>query len=269
MKTAYIYTIVQRWIFLLAVVLLIVLNFLSSSIPFGGQTVAEVSAKYPSLITPAGYAFGIWGLIYFTLAIFAVFQLDKGKNLRMFRMIFPYFLLNVISNVLWLVAFQHELIGISVLIMAVTLGSLIVIFKYFYRLKRALSTTHRYFFQVPFSLYFGWISVASIVNVAAFLNSLNIGFLNAYEATFGVIMLAVGAILALFILLRRNDYIYLGAVAWAYIAIWFGEADHPLISNTAKYAALAMVAVAIIHFVADRIKVAQYGSPHLKKKAYR
>ncbi len=260
MKTAYIYTIVQRWVFLAAVVLLIVLNFLSSSIPFGGQTVAEVSEKYPSLITPAGYAFAIWGLIYLTLIIFAVFQLNKGKKIRLFRMIFPYFLLNVISNVLWLVAFQHELIGISVLIMAVTLGSLIVIFKYFYRLKGSLSTTHRYFFQVPFSMYFGWITVASIVNVAAFLNSLEIGFLSSSAPLFAMIMLVVATALGLYVLLSRNDYIYILVLIWAFVAIWVAQTDNPLVMNTAKFAAIAMAAITAIHFIADRVRVAQYRS---------
>lgn len=259
MKTAYIYTIVQRWVFLAAVVLLIVLNFLSTSIPFGGQTMAEVSEKYPSLITPAGYAFAIWGLIYLTLAIFAVFQLNKGKKIRLFRMIFPYFLLNVISNVLWLLAFQHELIGVSVLIMAVILGSLIIIFKYFYRLKGSLSTTHRYFFQVPFSMYFGWITVASIVNVAAFLNSLEIGFLSSSAPLIAMIMLIIATALGIYVLLSRNDYIYILVLIWAFVAIWV-QTDNSLVMNTAKFAAIAMAGIAAIHFIADRVRVAQYRS---------
>lgn len=268
MRTAYIYTIVQRWVFLAAVIVLIVLNFLSNSIPFGGQTVAQVNATYPSLITPAAYAFTIWGLIYLTLAIFAVFQLNKGKHLRLFRLVFPYFLLNVISNIFWLIAFQHEWIGLSVLIMAITLGTLIVIFKYFYRLHGSLSTTHRYFFQVPFSLYFGWISVAFVVNLAAFLNTLNIGFFNASQEVFAVIVLIIGALVGLYILLSKNDYIYLGAMVWAYIAIWMAQVDNPWVMNTAKFSAFAMILVAIIQFITDRIKVAQYGSSHTKKKAY-
>lgn len=260
MKTAYIYTIVQRWVFLAAVVLLIILNFLSNSMPFNGQTVAEVSEKYPSLITPAGYAFTIWGLIYLTMAIFAIFQLNKGKKIRLFRVIFPYFLLNVISNVLWLIAFQHEMIGISVLIMAITLGSLIVIFKYFYRLKGSLSTTHRYFFQVPFSMYFGWITVASIVNVAAFLNSLEIGFLNSYAPLLAMIMLIVATALGIYILLSKNDYIYILVLIWAFVAIWVAQSEDSLVMNTAKFGAIAMAAIAAIHFTADRMKVAQYRS---------
>lgn len=260
MKTAYIYNIVQRWTFIAAVVLLIVMNFLSTSIPFGGKTVAEVSATFHTLITPAGYAFSIWGLIYLTLLVFAVFQLNKGKTIRFFRLVFPYFLINVLSNVLWLVAFQHELLGLSVFIMLITLGSLIIIFSYFYRLRHALSTTHRYFFQVPFSLYFGWISIATIVNISAFLYSLQLPVFNSSPELYSVIMLIVGAGLGLFILFAKKDYIYTSVIVWAYVAIWVQHGDVPAVMNTAKFAAIAMIAAIAIQFIADRIKVAQYRS---------
>lgn len=260
MKTAYIYTIVQRWVFLAAVIILIVLNYLSASIPFGGQTVAEVSNEFKTLLTPAGYAFSIWGLIYLTLLVFAVFQLNKGKSIRFFRLVFPYFLVNVASNVLWLIAFQHELLGLSVALMLVTLGTLIIVFNYFYRLRKALSTTHRYFFQVPFSLYFGWITIASILNIAAFLSSLNIAALESSAEIVSLIMLILGSIIGLYILFSKKDYIYTSVLVWAYVAIWVEQSDTPVVMNTAKIAAIAMLAAIAIQFITDRIKVAQYRS---------
>ena len=260
MRTAYIYTIVQRWAFIAAVVLLVVMNFLATSIPFGGKTVAEVSATFHTLITPAGYAFSIWGLIYLTLLVFAVFQLHKGKNIRFFRLVFPYFLINAISNVLWLFAFQHEMLGLSVFIMLITLGTLIIIFRYFYRLRGALSTTHRYFFQVPFSMYFGWISVATVVNIAAFLYSLQLPVFNNSPEFFSAVMLILSATIGLFILISKKDYIYTLVLVWAYVAIWVQHADVPVVMNTAKFAAIALIAAMAIQFTADRIKVAQYRS---------
>ncbi len=260
MKTAYIYTIVQRWVFLAAVVLLIVLNYLSTSLPFGGQTMAEVSNEFQTLVTPAGYAFSIWGLIYLTLLVFAIFQLNKGKSIRFFKFVFPFFLVNVASNVLWLLAFQNEYLGLSVALMLIILGTLIVIFNYFYRLRNALSTTHRYFFQVPFSLYFGWITVATIVNVAAFLTSLNLPSLESSAELLSMIMLILGAILGLVILFSKKDYIYTFVLVWAYVAIWVEQFDNPMVMNTAKFAAIAMLAAIAIQFMTDRIKVAQYRS---------
>ena len=260
MKTAYIYTIVQRWAFLAAVVLLIVLNYLSTSIPFGGQTVAQVSNEFKTLVTPAGYAFSIWGVIYLALLVFAVFQLNKGKSIRFFKLVFPYFLVNVVSNVLWLIAFQHELLGLSVLIMLITLGTLIVIFTYFYRLRKALSTTHQYFFQVPFSLYFGWISIATIVNISAYLHSLELPVFENSPELFSMIILIAGAILGLYILVAKKDYIYAIVMVWAYMAIWAQHSDADLVNNTAKYCSLAMFLAIAIRFIDDRVKVARYRS---------
>jgi len=259
MKTAYIYNIFQRWAFLAAVILLIVMSFLSTTIPFGGQTVADVNAKYHTLITPAGYAYSIWGVIYIFMAVFAVFQLNKGKNIRFFRLVFPYFLVNVISNVLWLLAFQHELIGLSTFFMLVTLASLILIFQKFYRLKHMLSTTHRYFFQMPFSLYFGWITIATIVNISAFLSTFNFAILESSGEIVAIIVLIAVALLGLYVLLIKKDYIYTFAMVWAFIAIWIGQLDVPSVMNTAKFAAIGLLAAMAIKFTADRIRVAQYG----------
>lgn len=259
MKTAYIYNIFQRWAFLAAVLLLIVMSFLSTAIPFGGQTVADVNAKYHTLITPAGYAYIMWGVIYLFLGVFAVFQLNKGKEIRFFRLVFPYFLINAVSNVLWLVAFQHELMGMAAFLILITLGTLVMIFRKFYRLKTVLSTTHRYFFQMPFSLYFGWITIATVVNIAAFLNTLNIAAFESSGELIAIIALIAVALLGLYILISKKDYIYATALLWAFIAIWVGQADVKPVMNTAKFAAIGILAAMAIKFTADRIKVAQYG----------
>jgi hypothetical protein len=259
MKTAYIYNFLQRWSFALAVFIVLLMNYLSNAIPFGGVTMAEMSARYPTLITPAGYAFSIWGVIYLALAVFAFFQLTRGKNIRFYALVWPFFMVNALANVLWLLAFQNDLIGISVLLMAVILGTLFAMMRLFYRLRKALGTTHRFFFQVPFSLYFGWISVASMVNVAAFLVSIDMTFFTSQPELFSVILLSIGALLSLYILLSQNDYIFNFAIIWAYVAIWVGSTDSDLVMNMAKFSAIGLTVAAIVAFAADRVKVAQYG----------
>ena len=261
MKTAYIYNIFQRWAFLAAVLLLIVMSFLSTTIPFGGQMVADVNAKYHTLVSPAGYAYIIWGIIYLFMGVFAVFQLNKGKNIRFFRLVFPYFLVTVISNILWLFAFQHEFIGLAALFILITLGALIMIFQKFYRLKHMLSTTHRYFFQMPFSLYFGWITITTIVNIAIFLQTLNITAIEGSGEVIAIIVLIGAALLGLYILITKKDYIYASAMVWGFIAIWIGQLDVTSVMNTAKFAAIGILAAMAIKITADRIKVAQYGRP--------
>lgn len=259
MKTAFIYSIVKRWAFVLGLVFILVMNYLSNTIPFGGMTNADVSAAYPTLITPAGYAFAIWGLIYLTLSVFAVFQLLKGRNTRFYNLIWPYFMVNALANGLWLLAFQNEMLGASVVIMAVLLITLIMMFRHFYRFKNALSTTHRYFFHVPFGVYFAWISVASILNAALWLTSLDIELFSRAEELWALIMLIIGFGLALFILLSQKDYIYTLTFVWAYIAIMVAHLDEDMVRYPAKIGAIILTASMVVLFVADRIKLAQYG----------
>lgn len=259
MRTAFTYPFTKRWLFVAATAFVIFMNYLSNALPFGGMTNAQISAAYPTLITPAGYAFSIWGIIYLTLVVFAIFQLRKGKEVRFYRLIWPYFMVNVLANSLWLVAFQNEWFIISVVIMAVLLGTLIGMFRIFYRLKRALSTTHRYFFHVPFGIYFAWVSVASIVNVAVALVALDVSFFTGAEELWTAVMLIVGFGIAVFFLITRMDYIYALTFVWAYAAIMFAHMDVDLVRYPAKFGAIGLLIVSAALFIADRIKVAQYG----------
>ncbi len=260
MRTAYIYNVLKRWIFVFAVFVLILMNYLSNAIPIGGISMAELSAKYDTLITPAGYAFSIWGLIYLSLAIFAVFQLTKGKNIRFYAIIWPLAITNFVANMLWLFAFQHEWLGVSVLLMGVILVTLILIMRVFYRVKDALSTTHRYFFQFPFSLYFGWISVAAMVNVAVYIVAQDIAFFMQTPELYAIILLVAGSMLGLFFLLAYKDYTYCLVVAWAYVSIWVAHEEASDVMLTAKIASIVLVSAAAVHFILDRIRVAQYGN---------
>lgn len=258
MKTAFTYNIVRRWAFLGATLLLILANYLSNSIPIGGRTMAEVSGSYPTLITPAGYAFSIWGVIYLTLFIFAIFQLRRGRASRFYNLVWPFFILNVFANITWLIVFQTDLIGLSVIVMLVLLYSLFRIFKLFYRFKDAMGTTRRFFFQVPFSLYFGWVSVATIINIAIYLSSLNIDLMLENQALFGLLMIIVAAVLGLAIVLAKHDYVFGLAISWALIAIWAGQTELTIVV-TAKFAAIGLIATMVSRFVSRRVKLSRYG----------
>lgn len=259
MRTAYTYDIIKRSSFIAAVFVLILMNVLSSMIPFGGQTNADVSAKYPTLITPEGYAFSIWGLIYLTMAVFAVFQFFKGKEVRFYKLIWPYFMVNVVANSLWLVAFQNEWLIVSLVFMAIILWSLIAIFKIFYRVKGSLGTTKRYFFHVPFGLYFGWVSLAAVVNVAVVLASFDLPFFSNNEGLFALIMIAIATALALIVLVSQKDFIYPFAVLWGLVAIYVRQMDEPMAMYAAKFGSIALIAALLVVFIGDRLKVARYG----------
>ncbi len=259
MKTAFLYTIVKRWAFIVGVAAMLLVNYLSTALPIGGMTNADVSAKYPTLITPAGYAFAIWGVIYLGLIVFAWFQLRRGRENRFYKMIWPYFMVNAGANIVWLIAFQHELLGLSVLVMGVLLGSLIGMFRLFYRLKRTLSTTHRFFFHVPFGIYFAWVSIASIVNVAVWLSSMEVPYFAEKPELWALAVLIVGFCLAMWLLISQSDYIYALTVVWAYAAIMVNHYDIEMVRYPAKVGALLLLITTVGLFISDRLKVAQFG----------
>lgn len=259
MKTAYVYPFTKRWGFLLGLVVLLVMNYLSNAIPIGGMTNADVSARYPTLITPAGYAFAIWGLIYGALIVFGIFQLTRGKHIRFYNLIWPYFMLNVVANSLWLVAFQNEWFIASLVLMAALVFSLAAMFRIFYRIKRGLSTTHRFFFHVPFGIYFGWVSVAGIVNVAVALTAYEVEFFLAAPELWAAVTLTVGFVLAMFFLLSQKDFIFPLTVIWAYVAIMLAHYDVDAVRYTAKVAAIILAGATAVKFAVDRLRIGRYG----------
>jgi len=258
MKTAYTYNILKRVTFIIALVIMMIVNFLSNYIPFGGNTHAALSAKYPIVIMPDGYAFIIWAFIYLSLSVFAGFQLIKGKDVRFYKLIWPFFLLSVAANCLWLVAFQNEWLILSLFIMLILLFSLISMFRLFYKLKDSLGTTVRYFFHVPFGVYFGWISLAVVLNAAVVLKSFHIPFLENQESVFGFSLIAIGAALALVFLISQRDFIYAATILWGILAIYFNQAEESLVMNAALFGSISILAAMVSTFTIDRLKMAQY-----------
>jgi translocator protein len=153
-----------------ALVAVLVVNWLANALPLNGKDTGQLSDQYPILTVPAGYAFAIWGLIYLGLIGFVVYQslpCQRG-NSRDAR-ITPLFLISCLANIGWLFTWHYEILSLNIVLMLVLLGSLIGI----YRLLRADSTHpsngERWLVWVPFSLYMGWITVATIVNVTVVL----------------------------------------------------------------------------------------------------
>jgi len=75
----------------------------------GGKNTAQISDANPTLITPAGYVFSIWGIIYILLAIFIFYQALPSPQAKEFREKAGYlFIASSILNVVWLFLWQFE-----------------------------------------------------------------------------------------------------------------------------------------------------------------
>lgn len=208
-----------RWLAAVAVFGNIFLNYYSNTHPFAGQTMGMVSAKYPTLLTPAGYAFSIWGLIFLGLAGYAVWQLLPAQRPLSLpdAVAKPLALANVATGA-WVVLFAHELIVPSVGVMLLILGSLVVAYG---RVRRRLfAGAAPAWVGVPFSLYLGWISVASVINGIIGVRQLGWQTAEGVSVVLALGLLALVVALGLLISWAFRDAVFSVVVAWALVAIW-------------------------------------------------
>lgn len=197
-------------------------NYWSNTGVINGKTVGDVSDKYANLFTPAGYAFSIWGIIFLSLLILTINQLwlafKDGENGDSILQIGPWLGIANIANALWLWFWLHEQLGISVIIMLVILFSLVqvIIRTNMERWDAPIKVIA--FVWWPICLYCGWIAVATIANVSAWLANINWApFFTEVQWT--LIMINVAGIVNLLMIYFRNMREFAGVGIWALIAI--------------------------------------------------
>lgn len=222
--------------------LVVITNALANLIPINGKTTGEISNQINVLITPAGYAFSIWSLIYVLIGIWIIRQFvgDRGDS-AVYANTTVWFILSSLFNIGWILVWHYELFVISVVIMLLYLVSLIMLYQ---KLDESESD---FFDRAPFSINLGWISVATIVNIAYVLKVNGWDGFGLTDETWTVIMLVIGAILAIVFRLKERDFLYPLVFVWAYIAIGvknYGETD--LAAYTAFILAGILLVAAII-----------------------
>ncbi|WP_345156492.1 hypothetical protein [Pontibacter saemangeumensis] len=190
------------------------------------QTIGEVSDKYPTLFTPAGITFAIWGLIYLALIIFCIYHLvkafraDRGHeaNKDLLRIDFL-FVLNNLATGAWTIAWVYEWLMLSVMLMLVQLLTLLLIQLRLGIYDPSRSLASRWFTQFPLSIYFGWIIIATVANVSATLVGLGWNGFGLKPELWAIGMVAVATLITLFVVLnRRNPFVGLVTV-WAFYGI--------------------------------------------------
>lgn len=202
--------------------LMVAVNALADIIPINGVNTGEVSNSYPNLFAPAGFTFAIWGLIYLLLAGYTVYQLGffskaVETNANLLNKVGIYFSVSSIANAAWIFAWHFFMIPLSMLLMIVILLCLIVIVQTIK--KEQLSWLGKFLIKVPFSIYFGWITVATIANMTTLLVSLGWDGFGVSEVAWAVIMISVGAIIGITVLLNNKDAAYGLVFIWAYAGI--------------------------------------------------
>ncbi|MEX2144416.1 MAG: tryptophan-rich sensory protein [Anaerolineales bacterium] len=208
-------------------------NALANILPFNGQTTGEISDRFAIRFVPAGYVFSIWGLIYLGLLAFAIYQaLPAQRNNKVLDQIAPLYWLASLANGVWIVLWHYEYFTLTIFVMAVLLLALIALYR---RLRSAgqPDAAFRLVAQLPFSIYLGWISVATIANAAQLLYLLNWDAWGLSPEVWAVVMLVVASVLGLAMLLREGDWAYALVLVWAFAGIAVAQADRALVANAA------------------------------------
>ncbi len=238
-----------------AFVAVLFVNFLSNALPLNGRTAGEISDALPSYFTPAGYTFSIWGLIYTALLGFIVYQALPGqRNRRLLGQVGWLFVVSSAFNAVWLFSWHYGIYALSILFMVALLLTLIAIYLRLEIGRRhpELSIADKVLVHFPFSLYLGWITVATIANIASVVAYWGWDGFGIAGPTWSAIMMLVAAAVAGVLLFNRRNLAYAGVLIWALFGIRAAYTDIALIANTAVLSAVLIALFALIGYVRTR-----------------
>lgn len=241
----------------IALLVTIVINYLSNTGIFNDNTMAGVSARYQNLFTPASYAFSIWGLIYLALLAFVIYQgrslFKKGVDDSMVSQIGGWFIVSCLANCTWVVAWLYDYTFLSVVVMVILLFCL---FRIIVSTKMEMDDVPLRsiaFVWWPFCFYSGWITVALIADIAAWLTKIQWDGAGLSQTAWAMIMILITGAVNIFITWNRNMREFATVGVWALVAI--GVADWhaaPTVAWTALVMAFILLVNVSIHSYRNR-----------------
>jgi hypothetical protein len=226
--------ILRQVVNVLAVLATVAVNALANALPLNGQTTGAISDRFQVYFVPAGYVFSIWGLIYLGLIAFAVYQaLPAQRENPLLRRIGYLFALSCAANIAWLFLWHYEVFPLTLVVMLALLLLLIAIYLRVGIGRARVSTAAKWCIHIPFSIYLGWVTVATIANATALLDYLKWSGWGISPEAWAVIMLIAGAGIASAVSLTRADIAYMLVIVWAFTGIAVKHAGTPTVAITA------------------------------------
>lgn len=224
----------------------IIFNWLAAMGRVGGVTPAEVSARYPTPVTPSGYAFSIWGLIYVGLIAFSVYQLLPA-NLAKYRGVRSLYILSCAFNCAWIFFWHND----QILICFVIITALLVVLLMIVRKLRITATSGEYWFaKAPFGLYAGWVTAATLVSFAVSLTFFRIEMSESAGTTLAVVLVLGASVLGILVRIGLSNYLYPLSIAWALTAIAIKQSGNTPIVVACAIGVIACL-IATLSFVVN------------------
>jgi hypothetical protein len=215
---------ILNWGFFMAMVFV---NYLANALPINGKTTKQLSDQYPNLFVPAPITFTIWGVIYLLLLIFCIRQ-SKGffsktidlATKQVVESIGPRFIITCILNAAWIVAWHHEHLFFSIIIMVSLLMQLIGINLQVKKRNLTNNITQGTISKIAFGVYLGWICIATIANTTALLVFFGWAGFGQAPVFWTSTMIIIGAIIACWSIIKLKNFYIGSAVIWAFIGIF-------------------------------------------------
>jgi hypothetical protein len=236
---------------LVTFVLTIVINYAATLIPLGLGNTGYISSLYPNLFVPAGITFSIWGVIYVFLGLFVIYQIRDAFKQEKTEMLYLekisyLFILSNIANSAWILFWHYGLIYLSIFAMLGIFLSLIGIYLKLEIGKTKVEAREKWLVHVPFSIYIGWITVATIANVTAVLVSAGVPYIGLLAEILTITVISVAVLITIAILYTRKDYAYSLVVLWAVLGIFLQQSGSNFTIATTAIIALVIIVAGIL-----------------------
>ena len=238
---------------LLSVILGLTVNILAAALPLNGQTPGEISDRFQVYFVPAGYVFAIWSVIYLGWIAFAIFQFQPSqKGSPRLRRLGYLFALSNLVNAAWLFCWHYNRFGLSVLVMLLLLGLLIASYLRLNVDRSSVSRLEYWCVDVLFSVYLGWITVATVANISDWLYLVRWNGFGLAPQTWAIIMLGIASLLGFAMAVSRRDVGYLAVLVWAFIGIAVKQTPAPSVVISAWIAAVLMAGLIVYSLISQK-----------------
>jgi hypothetical protein len=243
--------IIINWVLFIIV---IATNALANILPINGYNTGQISAFYPNYFVPAGFTFSIWGIIYLFLlnysisyTYFTIKQRQFPHIKKYLDAITPYYWFTCILNAGWILAWHYLQVGVSVLIMLAFLVSLIKVFMIMQQEALTIKPLYQFLIKTPFSIYLGWISVATIANITALLVHLKWNGFVIDPIYWTILMISIAIILGIYFIVFFKNIAHPLVLVWALWGIKAAQGPKSQLINQ-----LTVIGILVLAFLISR-----------------
>ncbi|MCB0060695.1 MAG: tryptophan-rich sensory protein, partial [Caldilineaceae bacterium] len=225
-------------------------NYLSQALPLNGRTAGAISDSFPTRFTPAGYVFSIWSIIYLGLIAYAIYQAlpSQRANPQLRAVTWP-FIVSCMANSAWIFAWHFGYYTLALLLTTLLTLALVALYTRLYPYFSTVSTAERWTTHIPFRIYLGWATVATIANATVTLYDLGWHGAPLTAATWAAILLVVATAIGLFFAIGLRDAAYTLVLVWAFVGIYVKQTDAPVTAYTALVMAGVLAIAALFALI--------------------